>query len=123
MARRKRTSPSLDRARTRLDSLKSIDPNLDLGNGKTVPAYDALIKALDGQLSQYNTDLSVLDGSLDALEKAEASLDAETEAMLASVGVKFTKDSTEYEKAGGTRKSERKRRTSNGKSNGNGQPQ
>jgi hypothetical protein len=37
-------------------------------------------------------------------------MDDLTERMLAGVGSKYGKDSTEYEKAGGVRKSERKRR-------------
>lgn len=108
MARRKRTSPALDRASTRSDALESIDANLDLGNDLTLAAYKAAIEALDDRLSDYNTKLSELDGLLNQLEQAEVAMDELSTRMLAGVGVKYGKNSTEYEKAGGTRTSERK---------------
>jgi hypothetical protein len=62
--------------------------------------------------------LSSLDGDLNKLEAAEDALNDLSERMLAGVGVKFTRDSDEYEEAGGVRKSDRKRsRSSNGHGN------
>ena len=49
MARRKRTSPSLDRASTRASALQSIDENLDLGNGLTLAAFNTAIDGVDNQ--------------------------------------------------------------------------
>lgn len=108
MARRKRTSPAVDHASTRSSALESIDENLDLGNNLTLVAYNAAIKATDDLLSKYNTKLSELDGLLNQLETSETKLDELSGRMLAAVGVKYSKDSDEYEKAGGTRTSERK---------------
>jgi len=88
--------------------LESIGTNLDLGNSLTLAAYNAAIESADGLLSAYNTKLSELDGLLNQLETAETKLDELSGRMLAGVGVKFGKDSDEYEKAGGTRSSERK---------------
>lgn len=108
MARRKRTSSAVDRASTRSSALESIDANLDLGNNLTLAAYNAALKATDDQLSAYNTKLSELDGLLNQLEKSESDLDELSTRMLAAVGVKYGKNSDEYEKAGGTRADERK---------------
>ena len=108
MSRPKRSSKAVEKAETRVPSLKSIDPLLDLGNGKTLPLYLAAIAATKLLLEQYNTKLSELDGLLNGLTASEDGLDALSEEMLSGVGSKFGFDSTEYEKAGGTRKSERK---------------
>jgi hypothetical protein len=108
MARRKRTSDSLLKAQTRAAALESIDSNLDLGNGMTLAAYKLAIAGTDAKLAEYNTQLSDLDGLLSALEAAEVKVDDLSGRMLAAVAVKYGKDSNEYEKAGGTKSSDRK---------------
>ena len=108
MARRKRTSPAVDRASTRASSLKSIDAALDLGNKLTLAGYNKVIDDTTTLLNDYNTKLSELDGALTLLEEAESSLDELSNRMLKGVAVKFGENSTEYEQAGGTRTSERK---------------
>ncbi len=115
MARTKRTSPTADKATTRAAALTSISPTLDLGNGVTLAAYQAAIAAIaapeTGKLAVYNAALSTLDGLLNALEADEKALNTLSEKMLAAVGVKYGKDSDEYEQAGGTRSSERAKPT------------
>ena len=108
MARRKRTSPSVESAKGRANGLKSIDAALDLGNELTLAAFDAAIKAVEKDLDDYNQLLSDLDGQLTELESAESTLDELSSRMLAGVRIKFGKDSTQYQQAGGTRTSERK---------------
>lgn len=108
MARRKRTSPSIEAAKARANGLKSIDPALDLGNSLTLTAFNETITSTETDLNDYNQLLSDLDAALNRLGQSEAALDTLSSRMLAAVGVKFGKDSTEYEQAGGTRTSERK---------------
>ena len=108
MARRKRTSPSIERAQQRADGLASIGSGLDLGKNHSLEAFQAEIDAVTKKLSDYNTKLAEVDGLLNDLEKAEVALDDLTSTMLAAVGVVYTKNSTEYEKAGGTRTDERR---------------
>ena len=108
MARKKRTSPVLARANTRANGLQSIDAALDLGNGLTLDNYTNSIELVQGQLDVYNQKLSAIDKSLNDLEMAEGDLDELSSRMLAAVGVKHGKNSTQYEQAGGTRTSERK---------------
>lgn len=108
MARQKRKSASVAFAENRANALKSIDPALDLGNGLTLADYQTKAAALKTKNDKYNTDLSTLDGDLNSIQADEKTLDDLSGRMLAGVGSKYGKDSDEYEKAGGTRTSERK---------------
>ena len=108
MARQKKTSKVIEAANTRSASLAAIDENLDLGNGLTLAAYDTATDGVQKKLDEYNTLLSQVDAAQNLFESAEEDLAALSSRMLAAVGVKFGKDSDEYEKAGGTKTSERK---------------
>jgi len=109
MARQKKTSPAIEKAQQRLSALLSVDSNLDLSNGLTAAAYKAEIVKVQALLDTYNTLLSQADGALNAFLVAEKGLRDLSERMLSGVGVKFGKDSAQYEMSGGVRKSERKR--------------
>jgi hypothetical protein len=80
-----------------------------LGNGLTLEAYDAKNAATKAENDTYNTMKSALDGQLDKVEKLEKELDRMSVNMLAGVKIKHGDDSAEYEMAGGTRASDRKR--------------
>ncbi len=101
----------LDVAKARLAAIKSISPTLDLGGGITVVNYQAIIEELTNKLAEYNTTLSKVDdlynSSIDILNK----LRDISERMLAGVAAKYGKKSSEYEMAGGTRKTEKKKPT------------
>src|ERR1035437_159082 len=113
MARIKRTSAAANKATTRAAALSSISPALDLGNGLTLAAYNTAIADIaasnTGKLALYNAALSTVDGQLNDLQAAEKALNTLGETILTGVGVKYGKDSNEYEKAGGVRTSERKK--------------
>jgi hypothetical protein len=108
MARAKKESQVIGQAQQRLIALSSIDPALDLGNGLTITACQAEIDAVRAKLDAYNVLLSEVDAAYNVFQAAEKDLRDLHERMLEAVGVKFGKDSNEYEKAGGVRKSERK---------------
>lgn len=109
MSYKKRVSTHYNKAVTRLASLKSINEKLDLGNGLTVPMYDAAINDFMVKLDTYNTHLSQIDGLKNAVDAGEIALKDLSERMLDGVASKFGKDTDEYEKAGGVKKSERKK--------------
>jgi len=109
MAHRKGSSRVTESAQARLDALKSIDPALDLDYGLTLTAYQAMIQGAQAKLSAYNTLLSQVDDAQNALRAAEKELRPFSARMLAGVGVKYGKDSSQYKMAGGTRTSEIKR--------------
>ncbi len=111
MARRKKESSTLTKAERRLSGIKSISDKLDLGNGLSVVAYEKEIVALRNEIAEYNTLLSKVDAASNRVNSVEKELADTTSKMLTSVLLKYGKDSNEYEMAGGTRQSERRRRT------------
>lgn len=111
MPKQKRSSPVLERAERRASALKSISRTLDLGNGLTLESYQLEIEALRSQLDTYNESLSFADRALSTVRDTEKQINILSERMLIAVAAKYGKDSYEYEMAGGTRKSERKRPT------------
>jgi hypothetical protein len=60
-------------------------------------------------MEAYNTQLSLADSLSSNLKEKEKLLRSFTERMLTGVAAKFGKDSEQYQKAGGTKKSERKK--------------
>ena len=109
MSRQKRTSSVSEAAKLRLAGLQSIDAVLDLGGGLTVASFDTDIKDLDADLNTYNKMLSDIDEFQNRLETKEDKLNDKSTRFLAAVGGRFGKDSDEYEKAGRTRSSDRKK--------------
>ena len=82
---------------------------IDLGNGLTLDAYKAKLDATKTENYTYNTMKSAIDGQLDKVEALEKDLDTMSVNMLAGVRIKHGEDSPEYEMAGGTRRSDRKK--------------
>jgi hypothetical protein len=99
----------LDIAKTRLAAITSISPTLDLGNGITAVNYKTLIDKSLTSLALYNTTLSSID---ELYNKCLADIDKVkdySDRVLSGVASKYSRESNEYEMAGGTKKSERKK--------------
>lgn len=109
MARKKMDSPIIRAAVARSKKIKTIDETLDFGEGLTVPNYDAKITAAAQKQDNYNTLLSAVDTAQNEIKDMLKELADWNERMLAGVASRFGKNSSEYEQAGGTRKSEIKR--------------
>ena len=109
MARRKRKSTVLESAFKRLLGLQAISPTLDLGNGLTVPIFAGEVAKLENLMNAYNLLLAQSDEGQNKAIAQEKLLRDLSERMLEGIGSKFGHDSNEYEKAGGTRKVDRKR--------------
>jgi uncharacterized protein YukE len=109
MARPKRNSRILGKAQTRLASIKSINSSLDVGEGLSVKDYTGKIESLRQSLEIYNTTLSTIDVLLTQILENEQDLADYSEKVLRGIAYKFGKNSYEYQMAGGTRKSDRKR--------------
>ena len=99
---------ALEKGRTRLAGVKSINPNLDLGNGIEVPKYEDEVTKMEAKLQTYNTALSTVDGLYNDCIAQRDVLKDWNERILTGVATKYGKNSSEYEMAGGVRKSERK---------------
>lgn len=112
MARKKLIRvPDLDKGTTRLASVKSIDVVIDLGNGITAANYETQINLLRTKLAKYNTALSTID---DLYNECIAQIDVVrdwNDRVLTGVATKYGKNSSQYEMAGGVKKSERKKQT------------
>jgi DNA repair ATPase RecN len=111
MARPKRTSPALTKAEQREAGMRSISETLDLGNGLNLQNYSQKIQNLRSHLSRYNTSLAQVDDLTRKIKAIEADLNKTSEQMLLSIGGRYGKDSSEYGKAGGSPRGERRRRT------------
>uniref|UniRef100_UPI004056C122 hypothetical protein n=1 Tax=Candidatus Electronema sp. TaxID=2698783 RepID=UPI004056C122 len=106
MAYQRKSSKHIADAQERAANLKAIDPALDLGNDLTLAAFNAEIAATQNLLDTYNAKLAKADAAGNDFKAGEKQLRAQSARMLAGVGVKYGKDSNEYEMAGGTRASE-----------------
>lgn len=110
MARtRKSATAAMNDANQRLAGLKSIDQKIDFQNGISAKVYADKINEVETAMEDYNTALAMADEKLNVFTAAELELREMNTRVLISVAAKYGKDSDEYEKAGGTRKSERKR--------------
>jgi hypothetical protein len=98
-------------AANRLAGIKSIDENVDLGNGLTAATFGASISETQAALEAYNSTLALADQQLNQFTAKEKALKDIHERILIAVAAKYGKDSDEYEMAGGKRKSERKKPT------------
>ncbi len=111
MARLKRSSNVLETARQRLAGLKTITPKPNFGPALDLDQYEQEVNAFSAKLDQYNDTLTQLDALQNDLDTDEASLREKNKRMLAAAGALYGPNSNEYETAGGTRSSERKRPT------------
>jgi hypothetical protein len=118
MSRRKKKSLTLEHALKRLSGLQAISTSLDLGNGLTGSDYANQVQNLENLLLSYNRLLAQTDEAQNVVLAQEKAVRDLSERMLEGVGSKFGHNSNEYEKAGGTRKSDRKK--SSRKKEGNG---
>ncbi|WP_026082345.1 hypothetical protein [Mastigocladopsis repens] len=109
MARRKRSSQMLEKAARRAASINSIDPNLDLGNGLTLPAFSTLIETMRTRENAYNSALSQLDKLYREMLQTERELGDMAEHMLLGVATRYGKSSVEYGMAGGVPKNQRRK--------------
>jgi hypothetical protein len=110
MARRKKESSLLAKAMNRLAGAKSIGDKLDVSNGVSTAALERDVNFLRETLEGYNTLLSKVDAAAIEIIKAEKKVAQTSKMLLAGVAIKFGDDSPEYEMAGGTRASRRRRR-------------
>ena len=108
MSFKKRTSPTLDKAAERAINLAKIRPDLTLGK-LTLAEYQTKVQTAQTSLDTYNGLLTEADLASDRFDNLEKELKDWNERMLTGIATDYGKDSPEYEAAGGTRKSERKK--------------
>jgi hypothetical protein len=114
MARAKRKSAILETARRRLAGLNSLSPEPNFGTFLTKTILKGKADALEARLGGYNQMLSEADTELNGIEADEDELADLNRRFLSAGEAQFGPDSSEYEALGGTRTSDRKKRTTKG---------
>jgi hypothetical protein len=117
MALKRRNSKILDSAELRANNLEAIDPKLDLGNDLTLANFKQVIADGRAKLNAYNQTLALADQQGNDVKAAERAANDYSKRMLRGIGAARGTNSSEYEMAGGTRDSERKKSTSKKKKN------
>lgn len=108
MSYKKKHSKVLMNAYTRINALKNIDPDIDLGGDLTVPVLEGLAGNLKDKLDAYNDLLAQADKARSDLKKMEKEVRDATERIFLGIGTIYGRDSDEYQMVGGVKKSERK---------------
>lgn len=111
MGFKKRSSKVLETVQTRASNIASIDPNLNLGGDLTLAKFKERIENLRNRLDTYNQTLSLADQQANEVTAAEKECTEYNRRMLSGIEAVHGPDSSQYEMAGGTRTSERKRPT------------
>src|SRR5699024_1489626 len=103
---KKTASTPLDKLKFRIEALKSVNPDFDLGSGMEVTQLEQFESDLETGIDSYNTTLSDADDLRDSIRAMERRANDVSERLMASVIMKYGRDSLEYQRMGGTRKSE-----------------
>jgi hypothetical protein len=119
MPRAQRTSRILDKGQLRILKLRAIDPRMDFGNDRNLNILAQQIDQLQIQLNDYNSTLANLDAAKVQIDEMERNMGNLLDQLLNGVCAKYGNDSREYEIAGGTRKSDRIRKSAASRIKGN----
>lgn len=103
---KKTTSKAQQKLAFRLENVKTIDPDFDFGNGINATELETLKDELESALNSYNSTLSDADQERDEIRLLERRARDATERLRAHVIAQYGRDSFEYQRMGGIRKSE-----------------
>ncbi len=120
MPRLQRTSRILDKGQLRIFKLRAVDSKMDFGSDRNLETLSQQIEQLQTKLNNYNTTIAKLDATkleIDAMERRMGDL---LDQLMNGVSAQYGNDSREYEMAGGTRKSDRVRRSAETRVENNG---
>jgi hypothetical protein len=106
MYRKRLVSKPLDKLLFRIEAAKSFDEAFDFGNGINVDELEEFSNSLEATINSYNQTLSDADDLLDTIARLERQANDISDRLLSLVGGTYGKDSLEYQRMGGTRKSE-----------------
>ncbi|MBW4526035.1 MAG: hypothetical protein KME18_12685 [Phormidium tanganyikae FI6-MK23] len=119
MARPQRTSRTLEKAQLRAMKLRAIDAEMDFGLNRNLNTLSTRIEKLQSKLNNYNNLVELLDASKLEIDDLERELGDLIDQMLNGVCARYGNDSREYEMAGGTRKSDRIRKSAESRTKNN----
>ncbi len=109
MARQRKTAtPAMKELEQKIAGMKAIDPGFD-ANGVKVNDGEVLLADARAALEDYNSTLAVIDEKLNVFQVKDRAVRAYNRKVLPATGLKYGRDSDEYEQVGGVRDSERKK--------------
>ena len=120
MPRLQRTSRILDKGQLRILKLKAVDPQMDFGSDRNLETLSKQIEQLNTTLNDYNTTIAQLDATKLEIDEMERRMGDLLDQLMNGVSAQYGNDSREYEMAGGTRKSDRVRRSVETRAKNNG---
>jgi hypothetical protein len=109
MPHKRRNSSAQTKAERRIEGMETISPTLNFENGFSLATYNEKLQDVKEKLAAHNRARALVDKTQNALVEAERALNNYSEHMLLNVASRYGKNSDEYEMAGGTRKSDRRR--------------
>jgi hypothetical protein len=109
MPQKKKVSAAIAKAKVRISGMKTIDPMLDLGNGMNITAYEMAIQDAEQRIEAYNMAIANVSQLQSSVAEAEAVLAEFSERMLSTIAGRYGKKSDQYEMAGGTKRTPRRR--------------
>lgn len=115
MARAQRTSRILDKGQVQLLKFRSVDSRMDFGNGRNLEILSQQIGELNASLIEYNNKIAELNAAKLRIDEKEKTMGNLLDQLMNGVCGKYGNDSREYEMAGGIRKSDRVRKSSQGR--------
>jgi hypothetical protein len=86
-----------------------INATLDMGNGMSIKAYQASLQDAEAKIEAYNTAVANIRQIESDAIAAEKKLAEYSERMLCTVAGYYGRTSNEYEMAGGTKRTSRRR--------------
>lgn len=104
MTKKIKESKALEKAETRVKGMKDIGASINLGNGLSLENYAAKTQALRDRIDAFNAMQAALEEAKQEIAEAEAELNDMSEHMLLGVAAIYGKQSKEYERSGGKRK-------------------
>ncbi len=113
-----RKSAILERAQLDLANLRSIDPNLDLGNGLSIEVLVGLLETTRQSVNEYNTAAMIVARNRGLIQEQEKELLELIDRMRAAIVAKHGRKSQEYQAA--IKASKRGKNTKSSDSNDNG---
>ena len=115
-----RTSRILDKGQLRIFKLRAVDSKMDFGSDRNLATLSQQIEQLQTKLNDYNTTIAKLDATKLEIDEMERRMGDLLDQLMNGVSAQYGNDSREYEMAGGTRKSDRVRRSAETRVKNNG---
>jgi malate synthase len=91
-----RKSATIAKVQIDIANLKSVEPNLDMGNDVSIAALLQMIEETNQEIELLNTTLNTVTQLRRSIQKRERALLKLRDRLQAGIAVKYGKDSAEY---------------------------